>query len=82
MYDDDIFLIYKFEAINCKTLMNDGNCEFYSECVDAVLPCLGDKDYAIRYGKFYCNRFGEFYNDFTEDVSIYFLSFCFHSDLM
>ena len=51
----------------CAYLADIGNCEFYI-CADNAVPC-GDHGYALGYGYRYCNRFSEYYNKFTADVS-------------
>ena len=60
-----------FPAI-CANYAAEGDCRFYSECVESRVPC-GEEEYALGYGRTYCNRFfreESFDNDLVRQLSI------------
>ena len=58
-----------FIAQRCKVLANDGNCDFYTKCVEPRFQCE-DNGYPIAYGDRYCNLFTNKQSCFTSAVSI------------
>ena len=62
-----LYLAVTVKAQNCTGLANDGNCDFYTMCVNRKLRC-GTDDYGLGCGdRFCCN----FKNDcFTSAVSV------------
>lgn len=38
---------------DCQALANDGDCSFYSQCVENKIPC-GINGYALSYGDKFC----------------------------
>ena len=54
----------------CEEFVAEGNCDFYSQCLESRIPC-GRDGYALGYGDHYCRRFGELRSDFNEVVSIH-----------
>ena len=56
----------------CSSLAEAGDCAFYEQCVQNKLGCDREKDYPMAYGYKYCNKFGEHYDSFTTEVSVFF----------
>ena len=54
------------KAQDCTALANDGNCDFYTQCVEQQLSC-GTNEYGLECGDRYCCNFK--YNCFTPAVS-------------
>ena len=57
------------KAQDCTTLANDGNCDFYTQCVEPRFQC-GTNGYPLAYGHEYCKRFTNKQSCFTSSVSI------------
>ena len=52
----------------CNPLANDGNCDFYTQCVESRYNC-GTNGYPLAYGDRYCHRFVNKQSCFTSAVS-------------
>ena len=52
------------EDDDCVRKANQGDCDFYT-CFENRRNC-GSKGYMLAYGRKYCNKFGEDYDNFTE----------------
>ena len=59
------------KAQNCTALANDGNCDFYTLCVERRTQC-GTNEYGLACGDRYCCDFNN--SCFTTAVSILVLS--------
>ena len=57
-----------FKAQVCTALANDGNCDFYTQCVDKKFQCRTN-DYPLAYGDRYCRNFKKKESCFTLNVS-------------
>ena len=55
------------QNVDCAALANAGNCDFYTECVEAKFQC-GAEGYPIGYGDKYCRRFEDNLDCFTPNV--------------
>ena len=64
-----LYLAVTVKAQDCTALANAGNCDFYTQCVEARFKC-GPDGYPLAYGDKYCRRFTKNSNCFTPDVSI------------
>lgn len=53
--------------LDCRLMAENGNCEFYTKCLEQRLQC-GSEGYAVAYGYKFCNKFSKYYDDLTEDV--------------
>ena len=63
-------------SLTCQGYIDDGNCNFYSECVESRIPC-GEGGYTLGYGYKYCNRFDQHRNRFNNEVSkLIFFALC------
>ena len=62
-----LYLTATVKAQDCTALANDGNCDFYTQCVEQQLQC-GTNDYGLECGDRYCCDFK--YNCFTPAVSV------------
>ena len=62
-------LVVTAKAPNCTALANDGNCDFYTQCVEPKSQC-GTNGYPLAYGNKYCHRFVNERSCFTSAVSI------------
>jgi len=52
---------------DCKNLpFAPKNCDYYTQCLEPKFKC-GPTGYPIGYGNKYCNKFLEFFNDFTPE---------------
>ena len=61
----------------CEAYIDNGDCRFYSECVESRIPC-GAEGYALGYGLKYCNRFDQhrdIFNDEARQKFFYLVSF-------
>eukprot|EP00058_Branchiostoma_floridae_P013150 XP_002598638.1 hypothetical protein BRAFLDRAFT_118365 [Branchiostoma floridae] len=58
--------IESLSAQTCLQYAEDGNCDFYTECLEDKYSC-GAKGYPVGYGHRYCNRFHIYYNDFNAE---------------
>ena len=56
------------KAQDCTALANAGNCDFYTQCVEAKFQC-GTDGYPLAYGNRYCRQFGDKRRCFTSAVS-------------
>ena len=59
------------KAQDCTALANDGNCDFYSRCVERRFQC-GTNEYGLACGDRYCCNFIN--SCFTATVSMLVLS--------
>ena len=57
------------KAQDCTALANDGNCDFYTQCVEPRFLCDTNK-YPFAYGDGLCHNFTNKQNCFTTAVSI------------
>ena len=57
------------KAQDCTALANAGNCDFYTQCVEARFQC-GTNGYPRGYGDRYCHQFTNKQSCFTSAVSI------------
>ena len=63
------FLCYGLvNADDCETLVSQGDCSFYRECVEERIPG-GETGYALGYGEKYCKRFDETLDCFESEVN-------------
>ena len=54
-------------AQDCTALAAAGNCDFYPQCVETIIPC-DTTGYALNYGEKYCRRFANFLSCFSPEV--------------
>ena len=64
------YLAVAVKAQDCAALANVGNCDFYTQCVEARFQC-GTNGYPLAYGDRYCRQFTNKQNCFTSMVSIH-----------
>ena len=57
------------KAQDCTALANDGNCDFYTQCVEPRFQC-DTNEYPLAYGNGYCHNFTNKERCFTTAVSI------------
>lgn len=57
------------QATDCASLAANGDCTFYTECVEGRIPC-GSSGYALAYGNHFCNAFGELSDSFNAEVRL------------
>ena len=63
-----LLMIVEGQALtNCERLLNNADCSFYTDCVEANMPC-GPSGYAVGYGYHFCNAFGQYNSQFTPEV--------------
>ena len=60
---------FTVKAQDCTALANVGNCDVYTQCVQAKFQC-GTNEYPLAYGDRYCRRFENKQNCLTLAVSI------------
>ena len=63
-----LYLAVIIKAQNCGALSNDGNCDFYTQCVESRFEC-GTNGYPLAYGDRYCRHFVNKESCFTPAVS-------------
>ena len=63
-----LYLTVSVKAQDCKALANDGNCDFYTQCVEPRFQG-GPNGYPLAYLDKYCRRFTNKQSCFTSDVS-------------
>ena len=63
------YLAVTVKAQDCTTLANAGNCDFYTQCVEARFQC-GANGYPRGYGDKYCRQFTNKQSCLTPTVSI------------
>ena len=68
-----LYLTVTVKAQDCTALANDGNCDFYTQCVEQKFQC-GTNGYPLAYGNRYCHSLTNKQSCFTPDVSILLLS--------
>ena len=68
-----LYLAVIVKAQDCTALANDGNCDFYTQCVEPRFQC-GTNGYPLAYGDRYCHHLSSNQSCFTTAVSI--LVFC------
>ena len=59
------------KAQDCTALANDGNCDFYTQCVEPRFQC-DTYEYPLAYGDRYCRRCTNKESCFTTAVSLKF----------
>ena len=64
-----LYLTVTVKAQDCTALANDGNCDFYTQCVEPRFQC-GTNGYPLAYGDRYCRHFTNKQSCFTPEVSI------------
>ena len=64
-----LYLAVIVKAEDCTALANDGNCDFYTQCVEPRFQC-GTNGYPLAYGDRYCRNFTNKQSCFTSAVSI------------
>lgn len=64
-----LYLAVIVKAHDCRALANDGDCSFYTHCVEQKFRC-GENGYPLAYGHRYCQKFTEKQDCFTPAVSI------------
>ena len=57
------------KAQDCTALANDGNCDFYTQCVEPRFQC-DTNEYPLAYGDRYCRRCTNKESCFTTAVSL------------
>ena len=57
------------KAQDCTALANDGNCDFYTQCVEPRFQC-DTNGYPLAYGDRYCHYLSSNQSCFTTAVSI------------
>ena len=62
------YLAVTVKGQDCTALANAGNCDFYTQCVEARFQC-GNEGYPLAYGDKYCRRFTNEQSCFTSAVS-------------
>ena len=62
------YLAVTVKAQDCTALVNAGNCDFYTQCVETKFQC-GTNGYPLGYGNRYCRQFGDKRSCFTSAVS-------------
>ena len=68
------YLAVNGKAQDCTALANAGNCNFYTQCVEARFQC-GTNGYPRAYGDRYCHQFTNERTCFTSAVSFIHFSF-------
>ena len=63
-----LYLTVTVKAQDCIALANDGNCDFYTQCVEPRFQC-GTIGYPLAYGDKYCHHSTNKQSCFTTDVS-------------
>ena len=53
----------------CQKYIENGDCEFYTECVEFRIPC-GEEGYALKYGYEYCSKFDQHRHKFNYEASL------------
>ena len=64
-----LYLTAIVKAQDCTVLANDGNCDFYTQCVEPRFQC-DTNEYPLAYGERYCNDLAKKLSCFTSAVSI------------
>ena len=64
-----LYLTVTVKAQDCTALANDGNCDFYTQCVEPKFQC-GTNGYPLAYGNRYCRDLANKQGCFTPEVSI------------
>ena len=64
-----LYLIVTVKAQDCTALANDGNCNFYTQCVEPRFQC-DTNGYPLVYGDRNCNDLINIKSCFTPAVSI------------
>ena len=59
----------KAQDPDCTALANNGDCSFYTQCVEQKFQC-GENGYPLAYGHRYCRKFTDNQACFTPAVSI------------
>ena len=62
--------VFSVKAQDCTALVNAGNCDFYTQCVEERFQC-GTNGYPLACGDRYCHRFKNKQSCFTSAVSIF-----------
>ena len=68
-----LYLTVTVKAQDCTALANDGNCDFYTQCVEPRFQC-GTNGYPLAYGDRYCHNFTNKQICFDTAVRIYYFS--------
>ena len=63
-----LYLAVTVKAQDCTALANDGNCDFYTQCVEPRFQC-GTNGYPLAYGDRYCRSCINKKDCFTTAVS-------------
>ena len=64
-----LYLTVTVKAQDCTALANDGNCDFYTQCVEPRFQC-GNNEYPLAYGDRYCRRCTNKQSCFTTAVGL------------
>ena len=63
-----MFILHFIKAQVCAAHIKDGNCSFYTQCVEPRFHC-GTNGYPLAYTDRYCNLFTNRQRCFTNTVS-------------
>lgn len=61
-------VITQGQPTDCRSLAENGQCTFYTNCVEVRVPC-GSSGYAVGYGYHFCNAFEELRGNFNQEVT-------------